>query len=439
MSAAPPPPASSRALNCTNCGAPLTIRSGANALTVVCIQCCSVLDAKDPALGVLQTFQARERIQPKIPLGKRGKLDGFEWEAIGFQERTITVEGIPYSWYEYLLFNPYKGYRYLSEYRGHWNLGRTLRSLPIAATTGRKPSARVGTETFVHFQTAVAQTTYVMGEFPWRVKVGETVETADYIAPPGMLSAETTSDEVVWSLAKYTPGAEIWQAFGLQGQAPEAYGVFANQPSPFAGRVRNAWMLFMAFFVALFVLMLLVAMAARNEQVFSGEYHFSPSSGGEASFVTPIFELKGHTSNVELEVATDLGNNWAYFAFALINESTGEAYDFGREVSRYSGSDSDGAWSEGSSKDTAVIPSVPPGRYYLRVEPETEASASSVNYSISLRRDVPTIAWFAVALLLLLIPPIAVWFRSVRFETARWQESDYAAASSSGGSGSGDD
>ena len=439
MSAAPVPPVSTRALNCTHCGAPLTIRSGANALTVVCIQCCSVLDAKDPALGVLQTFQARERIQPKIPLGKRGKLDGGEWEAIGFQERTITVEGIPYSWYEYLLFKPYKGYRYLSEYRGHWNLGRTLRSLPVAATSGRKPAAQVGGEMFVHFQTAVARTTYVMGEFPWRVKVGETVEAADYIAPPKMLSAETTPEEVVWSMAQYTPGADIWRAFALPGRAPAADGVFANQPSPFAGRVRNAWMLFLVFFVALFALMLLVAMVARNEQVFSGTYHFSPRAGGEASFVTPVFELKGHTSNVELDVSTDLSNNWAYFGFALIDESTGEAYDFGREVSRYSGRDSDGAWTEGSATDTAVIPSVPPGRYYLRVEPEMDAAATSVNYKIAIRRDVPSMVWFAMALLLLLIPPIATSFRSMRFETARWQESDYGAASSSQGSDSGDD
>jgi hypothetical protein len=75
----------------------------------------------------------------------------------------------------------------------------------------------------------------------------------------------------------------------------------------------------------------------------------------------------------------------------------------------------------------------------LRVEPETDASATSVNYKIAIRRDVPSMAWFGVALLLLLIPPIATWFRSVRFEAARWRESDYAAASSSQGSDSGDD
>jgi hypothetical protein len=388
------------------------------------------LDAKDPALGVLETFQARERIQPKIPLGKRGKLAGSEWEAIGFQERTITVEGIPYSWYEYLLFNPYKGYRYLSEYRGHWNLGRTLRMLPLSSTSRGKPSAIVGGEKFVHFQSAKARTTYVMGEFPWRVKVGEIVDCADYIAPPKMLSAETTPGEVVWSMAQYTPGVDIWRAFNLTGAPPPPEGVFANQPSPFAGRVRNAWKLFLAFFVGLFAIMLLVALSARNEEVFRGQYHYSPRAAGEASFVTPVFEVKGHTSNVEVAVDTDLSNNWAYFAFALINESTGAAYDFGREVSRYSGRDSDGAWTEGSSDDTAVVASVPPGRYYLRVEPEMDAAATSVNYAITVKRDVPSLGWFIAALLLLPIPPIVVSIRAASFEGGRWMESDYAAESS---------
>ena len=26
-----------------------------------------------------------------------------------------------YDWYEYLLYNPYNGFRYLTEYQGHWS------------------------------------------------------------------------------------------------------------------------------------------------------------------------------------------------------------------------------------------------------------------------------------------------------------------------------
>ena len=53
-------------------------------------------------------------------------------------------------------------------------------------------------------------------------------------------------------------------------------------------------------------------------------------------------------ANVEITINTDLHNNWVYFNFALINQDTGQAYDFGREVSYYFGSDSDGSWTEGN-------------------------------------------------------------------------------------------
>jgi hypothetical protein len=50
----------------------------------------------------------------------------------------------------------------------------------------------------------------------------------------------------------------------------------------------------------------------------------------------------------------------------LINDQTGQTFDFGREVSYYH--DSDG--SEGSRNNSVIVPSVPSGQYYLRVEPE---------------------------------------------------------------------
>jgi hypothetical protein len=102
-------------------------------------------------------------------------------------------------------------------------------------------------------------------------------------------------------------------------------------------------------------------------------------------------------------------------------------------VSFYSGVDSDGSWSEGGPKDDATIPSVPPGRYYLRVEPDMDANASTMQYELVLRRDVPSMSYFWIAGLLLLIPPAFVTFRSIAFEGKRWRESDY------GGSSSGDD
>ena len=137
---------------------------------------------------------------------------------------------------------------------------------------------------------------------------------------------------------------------------------------------------------------------------------------------------------MDLSIHTDLDNNWAYFNFALINDQTGQTFDFAREVSYYH--DSDG--NEGSRSNSVIIPSVPSGQYYLRVEPEMAAGSSYVRYELELRRNVPNYGFFGIAALLLLIPPVWTTFRKGSFEAARWRESDYAPSASSSSSG-GDD
>jgi hypothetical protein len=416
-----------KALDCPNCGGTVQLRGMAHTLTVVCIQCLSVLDAKDPGLRVLQKFQARERIRPLIPLGTRGKLHGTAYEVIGFQAREIEVDGVAYQWREYLLFNPYKGFRYLSEYNGHWNDIVTLKGLPQRTKVRGRPAAKWLDRTFRHFQTATARTVYVMGEFPWRVQVGETVRVSDYVAPPFLLSSEEYPGEITWSEGEYRTGKFVWEHFNLPGSPPVAYGVFANQPSPHDGRVASVWKFWLAMMGLLFLVLCLTMLLMQNKVVFERTYSFSSAVGGEQSFVTPVFEIEGRDSNVEVETRTNLDNQWMYVGFALINDETGEAWDFGREISYYHGRDSDGSWSEGSRTDAATLSPIPAGRYYLRVEPESDpAQRWSIQYQIIVRRDVPGYWMFGLGIFLLLIPPVVVTIRRHKFESARWAESDYA-------------
>lgn len=419
-----------KGLNCPNCGAAMQIRGFEHTLTVVCPQCLSILDAKDPNLQVLQKFNAKTRITALIPLGSRGLWHGTVYEVIGFQQRTTEAGGTQYSWREYLLFNPYKGYRYFTEYNGHWNDVRTLRALPQPGfAIGAKPHVQFAGTSYTHFSTAQASTSYVLGEFPWQVRRGETVLAKDYIAPPKILSSESTTSETVWSIGEYVSGAEIWQVFKLPGAPPAPVGVYLNQP----GRSVELWGLYAKFLLLAFALLLAGYLFSRNEEVFRQSFSFGAGAQQEASFVTPVFELKGRNTNVEISTKTDLANNWTYFNYALINGDTGQAYDFGREVSYYSGRDSDGSWTEGSARDTATLPNVPAGHYYLRVEPEMEPNSRSVDYEISVRRDVPRSSWFWLIAILLAIPPVWMTFRKFSFESQRWRESDYAPAGSSGG------
>jgi hypothetical protein len=416
--------ATPKALACPNCGGPIEIRGYAHTLSVVCPRCLTVLDATNPQLAILQKFQGQQRILPGIPLGSRGTFDGTQWEVIGFQIREVTTEDARYGWSEYLLFNPYKGFRYLSEYNGHWNYIRVISALPEETMARGKKAVRYQGKTFLHFDHAPARTSYVLGEFPWQVVVGEPAEVDDYIAPPLMLSSETMAGEITWSLGEYYTGQQIWQAFKLPGRPNPPIGVFANQPSPMGTRVKSMWTTWLWLMVMFVAMVLYFEVSAGRHEVFRQKYSFTPGGPSAAAFVTNDFELTGRASSVQIATSTDLQNDWVYFNFALIDETTGKARDFGREVSHYS--------DEGSPRDSVVLPAVPAGKYYLRVEPEKTAGSAPVNYEIVVRRDVPGFGWFVLAGFLLLIPPIVSTVRIASFESARWRESDYPPSISGG-------
>ena len=426
----PPPKPQVRALNCPKCGAAITLRTFGQAETIACGSCRSILDAKDPNLAILQEYEKlTSDVHPLIPLGTRGKLRGTDYEVIGFQRRHATVEGITYPWHEYVLFNPYKGFRYLSEYNGHWNDISICKELPIGErsfSNGPGSAANYLGEMYKHFQTTDADTDFVLGEFPWQVRVGEKAVVSDYVHPPRVLSSEKMDKEVTWSVGEYMYGREIWDAFKLPGNPPEAEGVYENQPSPVTTNVQGIWAIFILFTILLAGLLMGFDFTARKEQVFQQTYQWERVKAvGESSFVTDIFELKGRPSTVQVRTWAPVSNEWIYLNYALINQDTGQAWDFGREVSYYSGYDSDGSWSEGSRDDTVVLPSIPSGHYYLRIEPEVDPTVRAISYSVQVTRGVPVLGMYGVALVALLLPPLLISLRWYTFERSRWSESDH--------------
>jgi hypothetical protein len=420
-------PVSVRSVNCPNCGAATAVRTFGHAVNVVCQSCRSILDATNPGVTILQRYTDAVREEPLVPLGTRGKLLDIECEVVGFQIRQIVVDGVAYQWREYLLFNPYREFRYLTEYAGHWNVVSTINALPEGGPTpdGSAPRS-YGGHRYRHFQTAVAQTTFVLGEFPWQIRVGDTTTGSDYIAPPLMLSAEVDADkEVTWSLGRYVSGHEIWRSLSLPGRPPSPAGIFANQPSPFRGAIGRMWRN-AALLVALAMLLWIVHLAsARGKQAFAQNFVFDSRTVPEASLVTPVFELDGRPTAVEIETATNLDNQWMFVGYALVNDETGQAFEVARDVSYYHGVEDGESWTEGSPSDTVELPSVPAGRYFLRIETEGDRTAAPMRYRVRVVRDVSTSLWFIIALVLIALPPILATWRMSKFEHRRWQESDH--------------
>ncbi len=424
----PPPPAqapSTKALQCPKCAGRLEVRGLGQTTTIVCSSCGSVIDISSDDARVVSTFDAHLTRHPVVPLGSRGTLGGDKYEVIGFMCRAITVDGTDYEWSEYLLFNPYKGFRWLTEYNGHWN--------DVKTTTGRPEDGVNKTVTYLGssfnlFQIAEARVTYVLGEFYWRVSVGEKTQVTDYVMPPLMLSKEATKEETTWSLGEYVEPDVVAQAFGVKGAMPTRIGVYANQPSPFGAKAKLLGRAFAVLAASAVVVQMASCALAQNRKVFEQAYTFTQEDRGK-SLVTEPFAITGHPSNVVVETTADIENKWIYLSLALINLDSGQAYDFGREVSYYSGVEGGESWSEGGRSDEAVLPSVPAGQYYLRIEPDTDTPP--VGYVVRVYRDVPTYWFLPVALVALSLYPLIFWIRSRSFETQRWAESDRGSGSSS--------
>jgi hypothetical protein len=97
-----------------------------------------------------------------------------------------------------------------------------------------------------------------------------------------------------------------------------------------------------------------------------------------------------------------------------------------REVAYYSGYDSDGSWSEGSTSDEASLANVPAGTYVLEVSAETDKSirpAVSAKVTVSHGQSSSKNIW--LILIVLGIGPLLAGINKYYFEKRRWDASDH--------------
>jgi hypothetical protein len=181
-------------------------------------------------------------------------------------------------------------------------------------------------------------------------------------------------------------------------------------------------MLLLSFLALAALIQILFLMFTQQKVVLDAAWEYNPRVAATASVQSEPFSISGRTSNVVVEISSTLEQSWAYFTLTLVNEDTGAARTFGREVAYFFGRDSDGSWSEGAPWDRAWLSAVPAGRYLLLVEPE---SPRAVNYRVRLTHDVPRALWMWLAMGALVVPPLIFWWRQWRFEYRRWQESDH--------------
>jgi ribosomal protein S27E len=423
------PQVGARAFNCPHCAAPLKIHSAAIE-SVACDGCGSIIGVENENVKLLARAAQALREVPWLPLGSQGTLHGIDWEVIGFMRRSTTSQGTQYPWSEYLLFNVQQGFAWLIEYQGHWNFARTLSS-PPPVSRGQAKFKRDGQE-FKLFNTGKAEVTYVVGEFYWRVVVGETCAVDDYVCPPLMLSREVTDKEAGWSQAEYLEPAELCAAFRIQAPPPKRIGVYANQPNPLAERHRRVCRLFWQLALAATVVQLAFAFLFASQLVLRQRLVLSPLND-EATLTSQEFVLNSRARALLVRHGTSLVNNWVSLSTTLVEKTTGESYLGVQEISHYKGIDEGESWSEGSPSEEMVFKAVPPGNYYLVIEYELGTdNAEALVDTLEVVRNPTGWSNFLLLLIFLAVFPLVSRWRRNAFEARRWSESDLGGGQDDG-------
>jgi hypothetical protein len=436
-------------LSCPNCGGPLELHAPDKTERVTCPNCSSLLDLDK---GQLKFFKALKpgMFQPSIPLGSVGELKEGKFTVIGFVARSVTFDQT-YFWFEYLLYNPQIGFRWLVQSDDHWSYVKSVP--PGEVSEGFKVATFQGRE-FKLFQDATATVEYVSGEFYWKVSVAEKARAIDYISPPEMISIELTtiisqktyqasgktainwgyqeagqsaSGEINCSLGNYLTRAEVEKAFGVSGLARPSV-VAPNQPNPFTG-LGKYWAAFLGLTLILGIFFLVTS---SGRQVFSQSFHFDalPNADGTQTVFSDPFTLAAR-KNIRISATSDVDNSWVYFEGDLINQDTGLVQPFDLPVEYYHGVEDGEAWSEGETTTTRHLSSLPAGTYTLRLEGQWEKwQEPSPNLSVQLVQGVPRFNHLLIALIVVSLIPAYTLVRRLMFEGSRWKDSMYTSAPS---------
>lgn len=255
---------------CPNCGANVPALTPKRTERLACPHCNAVSD-----IAARRVIEAQEaaRQRPDIPVGSRGAFEGHPYVACGYVERSAVIEGERFAWQEYLLFGEGVGFRWLVKDEGTW---RWITPVNASEIDVRQRPSRVTWRgrSFALRNRNQARVDYVLGEFYWKVRVGEATDAEDYLGDGGVvLGREAGEGEVNWSLASPTPWPVIAAAFGLPvGGA----GAQLQAPSGGAPAKLSATALVVIVVLLLLVLLMLIACGSCGDSDGGGSFGGGP-------------------------------------------------------------------------------------------------------------------------------------------------------------------
>ena len=420
-----PKKADSSNLQCTGCGAPVNLRLPGLSKIVICDYCGSVLDTEYEELKIVSTFERNANIKPLFELGDRALFEGQDFEFVGFARKRDNGD---HHWDEYLLFNPYMGFRYLAYWSGHWSYTRILKGFPFSIqgqpiVGSEKPiSAMKNGKSYKYFFEYRAEVVYVLGEFNWKLKKGDISAFTDYINPPYSLTAEFSGNEVVWSRSEYITPQEIAKAFEYKETLPKPVGVAPNQINPFK---KSSTFGLVTALVTTIALTIGSGMIRSEEKVIFNQRYtenlakVAYDQNRQKTINFDIGEVNiDSKKNLEIKLRANVSNSWAHMIMFFQNEKNQKITILDQGVEYYYGYTDGESWSEGSQSTDFITKEFEPGKYYVRGIALTNIR-DPFQLDVKIIRDVIPMGWFAFFLFLIWVPLGYFFWHFSSFEKRR--------------------
>lgn len=405
-------------ITCPGCDTGFPSPGAEKTKSAICPHCNAQVDLRRSLPKMLGHRVTKAKPKLAIKVGQSCKLRGKSYVVMGhIRYRTRDDSGY-YIDDEFLLFNNEAGYIWLLLTEGNFTLAHEVDERPPS----KPPVMKRASYNFLGHHWKVVESsiseggttkiTWVDGQLPYVAQVGDNSAYIDMIAPPYLLSVETTATEQEFFFGEYIPRKEIAEAFSMEvSDLPPKTNVGANEPYSIHPMRRQWFWVALIFFVINLLLTIVAFMVTGSQvaqlQVATGQY--------SQEYLTEPFTLpEGGLYQADFHSPVD--NGWVYLDIALVDAENNVVQDFSSEISYYHGYD-DGYWSEGGQDDSAVFRVPDAGDYRLLMKGEGEGQR---DVSITLREG-PVLARYFLLLTILLGLWVAVeLLLKGYFEKRRW-------------------
>lgn len=407
------------AITCPNCGGSVEVRAAGWSTTLACSHCGSILDVSRPEVAVIKAYKAAAGSLAIEP-GTRGELFGELWEVIGALRRKDSGS----AWQEFLLFNPYLGYRWLVCFEGDWQFGTPLLDFPEAEGS----SATWRGERFTRSdEPSEAETTTVVGEFYWRVARGDRATASSYERGDVILSREDSDGEINWTQLVPVDADTVQAAFAVNTRKLPRSPASTSLGFTSSHAQENddlPAMLLVAVGTVLAALALMMVFAGPTNRTGGSLDVPVGGSRSEVKVGTITVERPWQFVTVRGDVTSPgFDNRWVDLDFTLVDTRSQQSLDGSGTIERYSGTDSDGPWTEGGNSEETMFGHVPRGTYDIYVDaaahgwpsdplPATWTEPEKVSVSVSARTgSYPWGNFWTLLIAIAALPLAIVWWR----------------------------